>query len=153
MAKRVRSLAGEDVLQDCFALECQTLRKSQGAWRMETEVMFPGYVFVAANDVEALQERLRLSTQFAHLLGADKRVFSLRPQEAAFVRDFGGANHTVAFSRGVIENGRTVIGEGPLRGRAHLIKKIDRHKRVAYLDLGLLDQPQVRVGLEITSKT
>ena len=51
------------------------------------------------------------------------------------------------------EYGRTVIDEGPLRGHVDRIKKIDRHKRIAYLDIGLLDQKQVRVGLEIVRKT
>ena len=39
------------------------------------------------------------------------------------------------------------------RGHVDRIKKIDRHKRIAYLDIGLLDQKQVRVGLEIVRKT
>ncbi|MFR3091516.1 MAG: hypothetical protein ACLTMP_07215 [Eggerthella lenta] len=37
------------------------------------------------------------------------------------------------FSRGTIDNGRTIIDEGRLRGHVDRIKKIDRHKRIAYL--------------------
>ena len=59
----------------------------------------------------------------------------------------------VGMSEGVIADGRTVVRSGPLRGREDLIRKIDRHKRVAFLDVGLLDQVRVRVGLEITRKT
>lgn len=68
------------------------------------------------------------------------------------MHDFGGPSHVVGFSRGTIDNGRTIIDEGPLRGHVDRIKKIDRHKRIAYLDIGLLDQKQVRVGLEIVRK-
>ena len=87
------------------------------------------------------------------LLGAGDAIFSLTSEEAAFVSEFGGADHVVGMSQGVIEDGRTVVRSGPLRGREGLVRKIDRHKRVAYLDVGLLDQARVRVGLEITRKT
>lgn len=153
MAERVESLVGPDLLRDCFPLSCQLLKRQQGTWRLVTEVMFPGYVFLATDDIDAVRERLKLSTSFARLLGAGDAIFSLKPEEAAFVSEFGGADHVVGMSEGMIEDGRTVVRSGPLRGRAGLIRKIDRHKRMAYLDIGLLDQTRVRVGLEITSKT
>ena len=51
-----------------------------------------------------------------------------------------------------------ILSEDPTYITTHnnarsLIRKIDRHKRVAFLDVGLLDQVRVRVGLEITRKT
>ena len=153
MAERVSSLAGPDLLRECFPLSYQLLKKQQGTWRLVTEVMFPGYVFLSTGDIDAVRERLKLSTSFARLLGAGDAIFSLTPEEAAFVSEFGGAGHVVGMSEGVIEDGRTVVRSGPLRGREDLIRKIDRHKRVAFLDVGLLDQVRVRVGLEITRKT
>ena len=114
MAERVKALAGPELVRDCFALSCRVLRKNQGVWRLVTETMFPGYLFVASDDIEAFEKTIKRSTAFARLLGAERRAFALRPEEAAFVRDFGGPDHVVGFSRGVIENGRTVIDEGPL---------------------------------------
>ena len=153
MAERVKALAGPELVRDCFALSCRVLRKNQGVWRLVTETMFPGYLFVASDDIEAFEKTIKRSTAFARLLGAERRAFALRPEEASFVHDFGGPSHVVGFSRGTIDNGRTIIDEGPLRGHVDRIKKIDRHKRIAYLDIGLLDQKQVRVGLEIVRKT
>ena len=153
MAERVSSLAGPDLLRECFPLSYQLLKKQKGTWRLVTEVMFPGYVFLSTGDIDAVRERLKLSTSFARLLGAGDAIFSLTSEEAAFVSEFGGADHVVGMSQGVIEDGRTVVRSGPLRGREGLVRKIDRHKRVAYLDVGLLDQARVRVGLEITRKT
>ena len=152
MADRIKALA-DDLVQDCFVLDYQTLRKHQGIWHLETEAMFPGYVFISSKNVEALRERLKLSTEFVRLLGANRRIFDLEPREAAFIREFGGSDHMVGMSRGVIEEGRTIVEEGPLRGHVDVIRKIDRHKRVAYLDWGLLDHKQIKVGLEIVSKT
>ena len=153
MAERVKALAGPELVSDCFALSYRILKKNQGVWRLLTETMFPGYLFVASDDIEAFEKTIKRSTAFARLLGAERRAFALRPEEASFVHDFGGPSHVVGFSRGTIDNGRTIIDEGPLRGHVDRIKKIDRHKRIAYLDIGLLDQKQVRVGLEIVRKT
>ena len=58
-------------------------------------------------------------------------------------------------SRGVIQNGKTIIQEGPLQGLEEKIIKIDRHKRIAFLKSS--DQTKeallFKVGLEITEKT
>ena len=46
------------------------------------------------------------------------------------------------------------ITHGPLMGQEGNIVKIDRHKRVAYVDVSLFGQvTTVQVGLEIISKT
>lgn len=140
VAERVKALAGPELVRDCFALSYCILKKNQGVWRLLTETMFPGYLFVASDDIEAFEKTIKRSTAFARLLGAERRAFALRPEEASFVHDFGGPSHVVGFSRGTIDNGRTIIDEGPLRGHVDRIKKIDRHKRIAYLDIGLLDQ-------------
>lgn len=153
ISDRIKALAGPALVKDCFVLTHQILKKNQGSWRLCAENMFPGYLFVATDDVKAVQERLKHSSSSIRFLGAERRVFALRAEEEAFIRDFGGTAHVIGMSRGVIRHGAMEIGEGPLRGRADLIKKIDRHKRIAYLDLGVLNQPQVKVGLEIASKT
>ena len=91
MAERVSSLAGPDLLRECFPLSYQLLKKQKGTWRLVTEVMFPGYVFLSTGDIDAVRERLKLSTSFARLLGAGDAIFSLTSEEAAFVSEFGGA--------------------------------------------------------------
>ena len=56
-------------------------------------------------------------------------------------------------STGVIEGDEVVVLNGPLMGRTSLIKKIDRHKRLAYLELEMLGRKKtIKVGLEIIAK-
>lgn len=152
MAARVARVAG-DALRDCFVLRRQALRRYEGAWHLCDEVMFPGYIFLVADDPAGLAGRLDVLTSFSYLLGSGTAPATLDERETAFVRDFGGPRHTVALSRGVVENGRLVVREGPLKGREHLVAKIDRHKRVARLTAGMLGEGSVRVGLEVVSKT
>lgn len=152
MAARVARVAGA-LLDDCFVLRRQALRRRGGAWRLCDEVMFPGYIFLVTDDPASLAEGLGLLTSFAYLLNRDGAPSTLDEREVAFVRDFGGPQHTVALSRGSIEGGRLTVEEGPLKGREHLVAKVDRHKRMAWLRGGMLGEGSVRVGLEVVSKT
>jgi transcriptional antiterminator NusG len=55
---------------------------------------------------------------------------------------------------GVIEGDRIIVTKGPLQGFESLIKKIDRHKRKATIEITLMGLPlAVDVGLEVISKT
>ena len=56
-------------------------------------------------------------------------------------------------SRVFIENDRVIITSGPLKGNEALIKKIDRHKRRAYLEIEMFGRKvEAQVGLEIVKK-
>ena len=57
-------------------------------------------------------------------------------------------------SQGIIVNGRVIILSGPLVGEESRIRKVDRHKRRAWLQIKLFGKPYtVVVGLEISQKT
>ena len=65
----------------------------------------------------------------------------------------GSDEQIVSMSEGIIEGTQVIITSGSLMGMEGLIKKIDRHKRKAWLDLELFGRmQQVEVGLEITRK-
>ena len=56
-------------------------------------------------------------------------------------------------SEGMIENDQVVIFDGPLKGMEGTIKRINRHKRVALIQMELFERVmQVEVGLEIVEK-
>jgi transcriptional antiterminator NusG len=54
----------------------------------------------------------------------------------------------------MIENSQVIILSGPLEGMEGYIKKIDRHKRKAYLEIPMFGGVQtVEMGLEVAFKT
>ena len=56
-------------------------------------------------------------------------------------------------SVGVIEKDKVKIQEGPLVGMEGLIKKIDRHKRQAVLEMEMFGRKvEMKVGVEIVEK-
>ena len=60
---------------------------------------------------------------------------------------------TPVSSIGVIEGDTVHIFEGSLQGMEGLIRKIDRHKRMAYLEVEMFGRMvEMRAGLEIIEK-
>jgi transcriptional antiterminator NusG len=56
-------------------------------------------------------------------------------------------------SKGIIEGDQIIVERGPLKGYEGFIKKIDRHKRIAFIDIELFNTiTTIKVGLEIVSK-
>ena len=56
-------------------------------------------------------------------------------------------------STGIIEGDRVIVTQGPLKDNEYRIKKIDRHKRKALLEIDLFHRTiEMPVGLEIVRK-
>ena len=70
------------------------------------------------------------------------------------LKEMSGAGRNLSMSKGVIRKGKLQVLEGPLQGREKLIRKVDRHKRIAFLTVeGVGDEVCLKAGLEITEKT
>ena len=87
------------------------------------------------------------------LIGTGETIVPLSQEEVGFLKRFGGENQVVEMSEGIIEQSKVIVTSGPLKGIEGFIKKIDRHKRKAYLEIPMFGRIQnVQVGLEIISK-
>ena len=155
IAKKLQFHIDHDVLLECFIPCCKRQKKFRGKWQIVEEVLFKGYIFMITNQVEQLYTQLKKVPDLTKLLGNDgKEIYPIYPQEAMFLTKFSNKDHVVDISNGIIENDKIIINEGPLIGLEGLITKIDRHKRIAYVDVELLGKlTRVQVGLEIISKS
>lgn len=143
-----------DVIDECFLPINELMKRKDGVWHRVRELLFPGYVFVQTQQSEALAERMRTIPVFMRMLGSNDKFIPLAPDELAWLELFSPSKtHVVEMSQGVIEGDKVVVTEGPLKGREAMIAKINRHKRLAYLDLSMLGRTKrVRIGLEIVLK-
>lgn len=144
-----------DLIDDCFVPSYELKKRFDGAWRTVTELLFPGYLFVVTSHPAEVAQVLRTVPVFMRLLGRSGDAFvPLSPDEIVWLKTFTTANtHMVEMSQGIIEGDAVVVTDGPLKGREALISKINRHKRLAYLDMHMFGREKtVRVGLEIVHK-
>lgn len=79
---------------------------------------------------------------------------SLSPCEPPFMRELCQEDSLIGMSRGILKDGVPAITSGPLKGREELIRRIDRHKRTAEIEIPVDGKRQrVTVGLEIYEKS
>lgn len=142
-----RQNLSQKAVQDIFVFSYERKRKYQGAWHQEIMPMFPGYIFLESDNEHLLSEEL---DKYRNLVKGLTKVF---PEEEILLKELCGFDHHMNMSRGIIRDGVTHVTDGPLKGREQLIRKIDRHKRIALLETSLTHRPvNVWTGLEIISK-
>lgn len=150
LAKKVAELTCQN---RCFVPRRIVQIRRKGDWFYTEKSMFPGYLFVDTDDVEELSLELRKIEGFSTILTVDKTYCPMTGKDAEQVEELYGNHGIFDISKGIIEGDRIIVTSGPLMGQEGLIRKIDRHKRIAYLEFDMFDQTvKGCVGLEIVEK-
>lgn len=146
--------------EEAYSPTCEREIMLRGEPAKATARLFPGYIFIQSEKVIDLYVRLR-AVKDRHFLQTLTKVLRTddyftpmaEEEEKAFLSLFGG-EHSIGVSRGVIRDGKLIVTEGPLMGQEDNIIKINRHKRIAILQLRILGKfITIKVGLEVTEKT
>ncbi|MCD8242187.1 MAG: antiterminator LoaP [Lachnospiraceae bacterium] len=150
----LRRQISKELLQKCFVYYYENMRKYAGEWHKQKKLLFPGYVFVITGQVDSLYLELKKVKTLTKILGDKDCFIPLSEGEVEFLRGFGGEEQLVGMSVGFIENDKVTITSGPLAGKEGCIRKIDRHKRTAKIQVEMFGQViDATVGLEIVRKT
>ena len=104
-------------------------------------------------DIDELMQRIRQVPAFTRMLTQDGKIIPLSADDETWLTCLAGPSHVVEPSFGVMEGDEVAIVEGPLKGFETQIKKIDRHKRLAYVEVRLLGRTKlIKVGAEVVRK-
>ena len=141
------------ILERCFIPRFQQKKRFLGEWHMQNEILFPGYVFLITEQLDALTESLKQVMGMTKLLKTGEEITPLSEDEVKLLQKLGNEKQEIEMSTGIIEGDLVHIFDGPLQGMEGLIKKIDRHKRMAFLEVDMFGRKvEMRVGLEIVEK-
>lgn len=141
-----------EVLESCSLFYYEEMHRYGGKWTMEQRIFLPGYLFVDTSKLQELKEQLQKSEEGEQLF--EEEPLPLTTEEEALLQSLGGKENLIRMSEGIIEKSKLTVLSGPLQGKEGLIRKIDRHKRRAYLEVPMFGETQmVRAGLEVKSKT
>ena len=121
--------------------------------------MFPGYVFIESVFENAIFfEKIKnfhmdTNSNIKLLSYGDSKEYALREEERILLFSLFSEEKTLEASTGVIQGDKVIITDGPLIGRESIIKKINRHKKEAVVEMDILGQKiDVTVGLNIIKK-
>lgn len=137
-------------LREVICFQYQRMIRYAGMWHLEKRVLLPGCIFLSGS------KTMTLKKSFAGDGNAERKrkiSVSLSPCEIPYAKELCEESSVIGISQGVIWNGKPVVMSGPLKGRESLIRKIDRHKRTAVIEIPFSeDRRRVTVGLEIYEK-
>lgn len=150
----IRQRAGGDALKECFTPRYRVQQKVRGEWREVERKLIPGYLMAISPSPERLEGVLRGLPVFARLLRNEEGFIPLDKDEVAWIEAFAcGRERVVPLSAAVKEGDEVIVTEGPLREHAVRIKRIDRRRSTAYIEVTFLGRvKEVPVGLKIVAK-
>lgn len=85
------------------------------------------------------------------LYDKNKKVFALPNNEKNLLESLLNEDYSIIHSTGIIINSKLIVQKGPLIGKEKLIRKIDRHKRLAFLND--ISGKLMKVPLEVINKS
>lgn len=146
-------LISSEVLHRCFIPYYQQKKRFQGKWHIQEKILFPGYVFLIAENPEKLINSFKNIIGLTKMIGTGDEIVPLSQEEVNLLVRMGKENQLVEISFGIIKADRLQILSGPLQGMENNIYKIDRHKRVAYVEVEMFGKTvEMKTGLEIIKK-
>ena len=136
----------------------ESLFKSVGTIKKEIKPLFPSYVFVESelSSQEFLKNTSNLiytSSNIISLLRYSDAEIAMRESERQMLLSLCNDEYCIESSSGIIEKDRIIITDGPLKGRESIVKKVDRHKRQAYIEIDFLGETRlIGVAIELVKK-
>lgn len=124
--------------------------------KTETSILFPGYLFIETsmnvcdfiNYIRNLRRTLNNSMTVLHY--GDSGEIAIRQEEQLVLMKLMNHEWCVKTSLGFKENNIVTITDGPLVGYEGKIKKIDRHKMNALLEVDIIGKKSlIELGLHV----
>lgn len=152
---KCRTAMPEDVVKELFIPRYICLKHLKKEWHEKLLPLFPDYFFLDTEQPEEVMDRLKVLSRIMKPVCVGKDFVPIYPEEQKFLEEMMDVHHIIQKSVGNMIDGKFDIYEGPLRDekKYNLIKKIDRHRRLADMEVQLLGTArQVQVTLEIVKK-
>lgn len=116
-------------------------------WHDVKKVLFPGYIFVDTKEPEPIVEGLKKVNQYTKVLRDGDVISPITEKEQEFLSMMMDDKHIVQYSEGFLIGQEVCIISGPLQKCHGWIKKIDRHRRTAQMDVPMFGRrTPVEVG-------
>lgn len=149
----IRHYVADSSLGECFLPRYEQKKKYAGAWHIVQALLFPGYVFVETEKIEKFYMELKQVPELTKILGTGEKWTSIIDEDLRVLEQLLNEERLVAMSTGYMEGDQVMILEGPLEGLETVIRKVDRHKRTALVEMHMFGRVQeVAVGLEVVRR-
>lgn len=110
-------------------------------WHEVEKTLFPGYLFIDTEKIEPVIEGLKKFRDYTKVLRNGEMVSPITEQEQQFLSIMMDKQHLVKYSEGFLIGEKVCITSGPLRNLQGYVRTVDRHRRVAKLEIPIFGRP------------
>lgn len=136
-----------------FSPSYECMRRYLGAWHIKIQKLFPGYVFIESEDAKELEKCLENISGVVTPVVIGGGFYPIREDEQELLSEMFDPVYCIRYSLGYIVDEKLIVEEGPLLGKAEYVKKIDRHKRIAFMLIHLFgEEKRIEVGLKVPAR-
>lgn len=144
LIRYIEEYVDSSVVKECFIPKRERKKKIDGKWRVITEKLFRGYIFVVTGEPVGLFFALKQIPMLSKLLSDGEYTFEkLNNKEVDFISRIGSGrlDHISKISKVEFdeysEGDEVVYIEGDLKSFEGQIKRFDKHRRVAVVETEL----------------
>lgn len=136
----------------------EILFKKAGTVKRELKPLFPGYVLVESRlssqeFIKRIGSLIYASPNIIVLLRYSDTEIAMKEAERQLLLALCNDGHCVESSSGIIEGDRIYVTHGPLKGCESLVRRINRHKMQAWIEIELMGELRtINVALNILEK-
>ncbi len=136
----------------------EILFRKAGILKKEIKLLFPGYLFIESMlpSQQFMKEINTVINKCSDIIGILKysdTEISMKESEKNMMISLCNNEHCIEASYGVIEGDKIHIMDGPLKGLGSYVKKVNRHRREAVIEIEIMgDVRLVAVALEVVEK-
>ncbi|AEY67379.1 antiterminator LoaP [Clostridium sp. BNL1100] len=161
MEEKVKKLLSKILDNDLFIPFIPLLKtvfKKQGVIKYEVKPLFPGYIFIESKlsqheFTKEISDIISYIDNINHLLRYSDTEIALRETEKQLLLSLCDDKHCIESSIAIKEGSKIYIEEGPLKGKECIIKKVNRHKHLATIELNFMGEIRlVSVSLDVIEK-
>lgn len=125
------------------------LRKG-GIWRVETKVLFPGYILINGSINIDIYYQLKNIPNLFRVIKTGNDIAIIDSHEMAILSRLICNNEEIGFSNVLLVNGRVTVVDGPLFSLEGIILSIDHRKERAKVRLNFLGEERtVDIGITV----
>lgn len=144
---------GSEAFIRCVIPTKRISRYIKGKWVKVEEKLFLSYLFIESDDIDEFEMQLKNAVTFNKILKIDNIFLSLDKKDENALCRLIGDDGIIGESIGFIDGNNVIVTDGPMVGLEGNIKHIDRHKRLATLEIEMFDRvTEFKLALEIIEK-
>lgn len=144
---------GSEAFKRCVIPTRRISKNIKGNWIKFEQKLFFSYLFVETDDIEEFENQLKNSVTFNRILKTDNIFLSLDKKDENALSRLIGNDGIIGESKGFVDGDRIIVTEGPMVGLEGNIKHVDRHKRLAILEIEMFDRvTEMKLAFEIIEK-